>query len=68
MTVLNILTAPNPQLLNKALPVEKVDKEIQHLKSIVIKDSKMKAELIELEKQFSSPKTYINARIAERQV
>ena len=31
MTVLNILTAPNPQLLNKALPVEKVDKEIRKL-------------------------------------
>ena len=31
MTVLNILTAPSPQLLNKALPVEKVDKEIRKL-------------------------------------
>lgn len=50
-------------IISKVL-IEKVDKEIKHLKSILIKDSKMKAELLEIERQFSSPKTYISARIA----
>lgn len=61
-----ITKKPIQDMLNRISKflIEKVDKEIQHLKSIVIKDSKMKAELIEIEKQFSSPKTYINARIA----
>lgn len=47
--------------------IETVDKEIQYLKSIIISNSKMKAELNEIESQFYSSKTYITARIvAER--
>jgi tetratricopeptide (TPR) repeat protein len=44
--------------------IDAVDKEISHLKSIILADSKMKAELVEVEQQFLISRTYIGARIA----
>jgi tetratricopeptide (TPR) repeat protein len=44
--------------------IELIEKEIKHLNAIIIRDSKMKPELSEIENQFLSSKTYINARIA----